>query len=253
MSHWRLLITRAQPGADTQARELERLGYYASALPLLSIEPLAETPEQQAWLPTLNTYQALVVISQPAAWLLTQRLAAHGLPPPRLPVFAVGAATGQMLREHNVEAQWPANGEDSEALLALPALRACLARPGGTVLIARGQGGREALAEGLRAYGANVEYLELYRRASLAWDETTLVARIQAERLNALVVSSGQGFEQLRAGAADHWHLLAGLALFVPSERVASLALAAGARRVIVCAGASTAALAERLAQSAAP
>nr|WP_238935038.1 uroporphyrinogen-III synthase [Pseudomonas typographi] len=247
------MITRALPGADTQACELRRLGYHAAVLPLVAIEPLAETPEQQAQLSQLGTYRALLVVSQPAARLLLARLAATGRRPPAEPVFAVGAGTAAVLQEQGIDALWPASGEDSEALLAMPALHARLARSAGRVLIVRGQGGREVLAKGLHSHGASVDYLELYRRACPALEGAALLQRIQAERLNALVVSSGQGFEHLRAVAAEHWPALARLALFVPSERVAGLAKAAGARHVFVCAGAGTAALAERLAVSAAP
>jgi uroporphyrinogen-III synthase len=157
--------------------------------------------------------------------------------------FSVGAATAQILEDHRLDTSFPAEGDDSEALLQLPALREAIARPDPRVLIMRGQGGRELLAERLRELGASVEYLELYRRELPQYPPATLPDRIRAERLNGLVVSSGQGFEHLHQLAGDAWPQLAQLPLFVPSPRVAELARAAGALTVVDCRGASAAAL----------
>jgi uroporphyrinogen-III synthase len=55
----------------------------------------------------------------------------------------------------------PSEGSDSEALLAMPEL-AHMA--GQRVLIVRGTGGRELLAEVLTARGAQVQYAEMYTR-----------------------------------------------------------------------------------------
>jgi uroporphyrinogen-III synthase len=157
--------------------------------------------------------------------------------------FSVGAATAQILEDHGLDVSFPAEGDDSEALLEFSRLREAIAHPDARVLILRGEGGRELLAERLRELGASVEYLELYRRALPIYPPTLLLQRIQAERLNGLVVSSGQGFEHLHQLAGDAWSQLAQLPLFVPSPRVAELARAAGAKTVVDCRGASAAAL----------
>jgi uroporphyrinogen-III synthase len=157
--------------------------------------------------------------------------------------FSVGAATAQILEDRGLDISFPVGGDDSEALLELPQLREAIARPDPRVLIMRGEGGRELLAERLRELGASVEYLELYRRDLPLYPPAALPERIEAERLNGLVVSSGQGFEHLHQLAGDAWPQLARLPLFVPSPRVAELARAAGAQTVVDCRGASAAAL----------
>ena len=73
--------------------------------------------------------------------------------------------------------------------------------------------------------------------------EATLPELIRAERLNGLVVSSGQGFLHLHALAGPDWPEVAQLPLFVPSPRVYEMARAAGAEKVVDCRGASAAAL----------
>src|SRR5690606_6671099 len=110
-------------------------------------------------------------------------------------------------------------------------------------LIMRGEDGREWLAERLRAMGVRVDYLPLYRRVLPPYQPGELAGRVAAERLNGLVVSSGQGFENLRLTAGESWPALAALPLFVPSPRVAQLARDAGAQKVVDCRGASASAL----------
>ncbi|HLD64788.1 MAG TPA: uroporphyrinogen-III synthase [Pseudomonas sp.] len=241
---WRLLLTRPVEECAALAASLDQVGVFSSSLPLLAIEPLAETAEQRATLLDLERYCAVIAVSKPAARLGLALLDRYWpQPPENLPWFAVGAASAQILADHGLLVFCPRGGDDSEALLALPELAAALTAPAPRVLILRGEGGREALAERLRGQGVMVDYLPLYRRFLPAYPAGAVLQRVNAERLNGLVVSSGQGFEHLRQLAADAWPALARLPLFVPSPRVAELARAAGALTVVDCRGASAAAL----------
>ncbi|AZE70025.1 uroporphyrinogen-III synthase [Pseudomonas synxantha] len=240
MTDWRVLLTRPAEDSMALGALLSEAGIYSSSLPLLETEALPVTPEQQALFGALQRYCAIIVVSKPAARLALQRLKSTPAP---MPWFSVGAATAQILADHGLDVHYPATGDDSEALLQLPALREATARPGARVLILRGEGGRELLAERLREQGASVDYLELYRRFLPAYETGTLMQRIQLERLNGLVVSSGQGFLHLQAMAGPDWPEVAQLPLFVPSPRVYEIARAAGAEKVVDCRGASAAAL----------
>ena len=240
MTEWRVLLTRPAEESMALAASLSEAGIFCSSLPLLGIEPLAVTPEQRAVFHDLGRYCAVIVVSKPAARLAIQQL---DQPWPQLPWFSVGAATAQVLAEQGLNVDCPETGDDSEALLQLPALREAVARPGARVLILRGEGGRELLAERLREQGASVDYLELYRRFLPAYDAGVLMQRIQLERLNGVVVSSGQGLLHLQALAGADWSQVAQLPLFVPSPRVCEMARAAGAEKVVDCRGASAAAL----------
>ncbi|QHD09747.1 uroporphyrinogen-III synthase [Pseudomonas sp. R76] len=248
MTDWRVLLTRPAEESSALAATLSEAGIFSSSLPLLDIEALPVTAEQHAVFRDLSRYSAVIVVSKPAA-----RLALHLLdqPWPQLPWFSVGAATAQVLADHGLNVHYPSSGDDSEALLALPALREAIARPGARVLILRGEGGRELLAERLREQGASVDYLELYRRLLPVYAAGALMQRIQLERLNGVVVSSGQGFLHLQALAGEDWPEVAQLPLFVPSPRVYEMARAAGAEKVVDCRGASAAALLVALRSSA--
>ncbi|MBB6155077.1 uroporphyrinogen-III synthase [Pseudomonas sp. JAI115] len=243
MTGWRLLLTRPADDCAALAAVLAGQGISSSCLPLLDIVPLPVSDKIRQALARLSGCSAVIVVSKPAARIALDLLDAYGPESLSMPWFSVGAATAQILRDHGLDVHCPADGDDSEALLQLSRLREAVTEPGAQVLILRGEGGRELLAERLRALGASVEYLELYRRDLPAYPPQELPRRIAAERLNGLVVSSGQGFEHLRQMAGDAWPSIAQLPLFVPSPRVAELARAAGARTVVDCRGASAAAL----------
>ena len=241
MTDWRLLLTRPAEDCAALAETLAAQGIFSSCLPLLEIAPLPVSEKIRRAITQLPSCSAVIVVSKPAARIALDLL--DGASALTMPWFSVGAATAQILLDHGLDANFPADGDDSEALLQLPRLREAISQPGAQVLILRGEGGRELLAERLRERGASVEYLELYRRDLPAYAPDELPRRIAAERLNGLVVSSGQGFEHLRQMAGDAWPTIAPLPLFVPSPRVAELARAAGAQTVVDCRGASAAAL----------
>lgn len=252
MTAWRLLLTRPAEEAAALTQALEQDGVVCSSLPLLHIEPLPVTAALREPITRLDRYAMVIVVSKPAA-RLGLGLLGQRAPSVRPLWFAVGAGTAHVLSEQGLQVQFPAEGDDSEALLRLPALLAQLDQPAPRVLIMRGEGGREWLAEQLRARGATVDYLQLYRRHLPSYPPHTLRQRIEVERLNGVVVSSGQGFANLLQLAADDASLLLRLPLFVPSQRVAAIAAAAGAVNVINCAGASASALREALRQCPAP
>ena len=243
MTGWRLLLTRPAEESAAVAQALDAAGIYSASMPLLDIEPLPVTPQMVTQVLNLAQYCAVIAVSKPAARLGLDLIDQYWPQPPLQSWFSVGAATAAILEDYGLRVHVPPQGDDSEALLALPELAQALQQPYPRVLILRGEGGRELLAEHLREQGATVDYLQLYRRSLPDYPAQALYQRVTAERLNALVVSSGQGFEHLQQLAGEHWPQLAGLPLFVPSPRVAAQAQAAGARHVVDCRGASAAAL----------
>jgi uroporphyrinogen-III synthase len=84
-----------------------------------------------------------------------------GYPACRHQVFAVGPGTARALQAHGLDSIITPDGQDSEALLALPQLADVA---GKRVVIVRGVGGRALLADTLRARGAQVDFMECYRR-----------------------------------------------------------------------------------------
>ncbi|WP_060495342.1 uroporphyrinogen-III synthase, partial [Pseudomonas sp. GTC 16482] len=178
MSQWRLLLTRPAEDCAALAQSLAAAGVGSSCLPLLEIEPITVQAPQRLSLEGLHDFQAIIVVSKPAARLLLEHLAETSIQPPQRGWFTVGEATAGVLQGAGLKVCFPPRGDDSEALLALPALRQALTEPAPRVLIVRGVGGRELLAERLAEQGASVEYLELYRRCLPAYPAGTLMRRI---------------------------------------------------------------------------
>ncbi|RJX76408.1 uroporphyrinogen-III synthase [Pseudomonas sp. LS-2] len=243
MKGWRLLLTRPAEESQSLAHLLEQEGIYSASLPLLEIRPLPVSDENRSIIYNLAAYSAVIVVSKPAARLGLEMVDEVWPQPPMQPWFTVGAATAQILDDYGLRVFFPEQGDDSEALLELPQLQEAICGYDPKVLIMRGEDGRELLAERLRERGVAVDYLPLYRRHLPYYPAFALPQRVKAERLNGLVVSSGQGFQHLRELAGDAWPDLAQLPLFVPSPRVAELAREAGALTVVDCRGASASAL----------
>ena len=250
MSAWRLLLTRPADESEALAQTLRRQAIHSNAFPLLAIEPAPVSAAHHSLITALDRYCAIIVVSKPAARLCLDLIDEHWPHIPSLNWFTVGAASAAILQARGLDVATSSSGDDSEALLEMPELAMALHASSRRVLIVRGEGGREALAQALRERGASVDYLELYRRTLPHYAPSALAERIQAERLNGLVVSSGQGLQHLLQVAGDGWPALSGLILFVPSARVAAQAEAAGARRVVNCQGASAQALLAALAMT---
>ena len=255
MSEWRLLLTRPAEESAALAQVLAERGIFSSSLPLLKIEALVPGVEQRAVIEQIGTYCAVMVVSKPAARLglslLDQYSVKHQA---SQPWFSVGAATGQIIADAGLQVHYPASGDDSEALLDMAQLQQAIAHvQNPRVLIMRGEDGRELLADRLRSQGVVVDYLALYRRTLPQYAPAALPELVSRERLNALVISSGQGLSNLLLLAGERWKALSKLPLFVPSPRVAEMASAAGAETVVDCRGANAAALLAALQETSAP
>jgi uroporphyrinogen-III synthase len=219
-----VVLTRPRELAEPFAGLLERRGARAIVFPAIEIQPLA--PPRT--LSSLTDYDLAIFVSPSA---VRAALAAQPPWPPQL-AAAVGAGTRRELERAGVPAVIaPAAGADTEALLALPHVQDLR---GKRVLIVRGEGGRELLAESLAARGARVEHAVCYRRAKPAADAAPLVAAWRRGEVHALVVWSAQALDNF--GAMGGAELIAALPVFASHERIASHARARGAREVVVAA-----------------
>ena len=244
-----LLLTRQPAENQRLAARLAALGVRTCSLPLLALEPCAEGPPERQRMLDLDLYHAVVVVSPVAARLGLERLDHYWPQPPEgVAWLAVGGGTAQVLRDYGLPARCPAQGQDSEALLAMPLWQSLLARPDLKVLIWRGEDGREHLAGQLRAAGARVDYLPLYARhmpAELAADLAAL-----APQLDQVLVLSVQALRHWREAAAGDWEVQRHWRCFVASERIAAQAREWGCTDVVTCRGADDAAVVEAVLSS---
>jgi uroporphyrinogen-III synthase len=150
-------------------------------------------------------------------------------------IFAVGPGTARVLRAQGISGAITPDGQDSEALLALPQLQAVA---GKVVMIVRGVGGRPLLADTLAARGAHVHYLECYQRVRPQADAGPLLARWQAGGIDAVTVTSAETLRNLAALLGEAGApLLISTPLFAPHEKIAEAARRFGLAQVIATPG----------------
>ncbi|MGQ0577824.1 MAG: uroporphyrinogen-III synthase [Betaproteobacteria bacterium] len=226
------------------AEQIRRLGGEPLLFPAMAIVALpdeATAPE----LERLPQFDLAIFASPNAARLAMERIARAGGLPAGLRVAALGPGTAAALKKFGVrEMITPEADFDSEALLeALSGLQIA----GKNVVIFRGQGGRELLGETLRRRGAEVKYVECYRRARPARDLAELMPLWQQGGLGACLATSAEIVSNLfvMAGEACRpW--LCQTPMFVSHPRVAACAFAFGVRTIFV-AGTGNEALARGL------
>ncbi|HEY6911875.1 MAG TPA: uroporphyrinogen-III synthase [Myxococcales bacterium] len=145
----RVLVTRAAEDAPELEDLLRQRGAVPVRMPCIQFE---DAPEAGRVAELVRARPDLVVVSSPHA--ARRLLALCGRL--EVPLAAVGAATA---RELPGEVLVPGAGAGAAALLDVLRDRVS----GKRVLVPRAEGGNPALVEGLRAAGAHVEILTLYR------------------------------------------------------------------------------------------
>ncbi|RKP44964.1 fused uroporphyrinogen-III synthase HemD/membrane protein HemX [Trinickia fusca] len=245
------VLTRPSGQSDDLAAQLAGEGIDVLEFPLIGIAPVEDDTALCAAFAALSAYALVVFVSPnaidrafaqaPCAW------------PAAVPIGVVGPGSVAALARHGIAAPDfqvicpAANGHaqddpdvrfDSEALFA--ALQAQLgehAFDGKPVLIVRGDGGREWLADRLREAGATVQAVAAYRRivpapAEQDWARVrTLLAG--APHAWGWVVTSSEGVRNLHALARAHlteadFARLAHVPFVAPHPRIAETARALG-------------------------
>ncbi len=247
-----VLLCRPQQAAVSLQERIESAGGQCFHVPCMQIVEL-DDPKAVAAIKSrildFDHYPYVIFISQNAVKYAGSWIDQYW---PQLPMgqhyLAIGAATAEAAANIGFAEMAQAEGAmDSEALLALPVLQELSDQK---VLIFRGQGGRETLAQALRQRGATVDYCELYRRACPEGLPESLLASPFAKTAarKMIMVHSGESLENLHRGIQE-----AGLAswrhyeLICPSQRVAELARGLGFSRAHAASNAGEPAMLEAL------
>ena len=230
-----IVVTRPLAQAAPLAEAITAAGGKPLIFPLLEITAAPDPAPLAEALAAIDGYSLAIFISPNAVDYSVPALLAHRPWPAGLKPAAVGQGTARALAELGVGGCIvPSERFDSEALLALPAL-AAKEVAGRRVAIFRGDGGRELLADTLRARGAQVDCVTCYRRSGPSEGVAPLLAAWQAGQLDALTVSSSEGLrylvDLLDATGRDY---LRTTPVFVPHARIAENATALGLQRVIL-------------------
>lgn len=238
----KIWLTRALAQAASTRTLFESVGFEVLPVPILAIEPLVESADQQAirdLILNFDRYDFALFVSQNAV--------AFGVPwldqfwpqiPPHCRFLAVGSATQEALSSAGL----PVMGDrligsamNSELMLNLPELAEV---KGKRIVVFRGQGGRTFLGDSLRSRGARVDYCELYKR-QLPETAHGHVASAMQQGDAWLSVHSGEALIHLCALLRGHGEDWLQWPILVPGDRVAELAHKEGFEQVIVAVNAT--------------
>ena len=229
-----VLVTRPEHQANHLCQLIEGEGGAAVRYPALAIRPRPDRAAVRAAVGPADRFDLVVFVSANAV-----RFGADILENRRdAPIAAIGQATAAALNAAGFRVSlMPAEGSDSESLLALPQLAHMT---GQRVLIVRGTGGRDLLQEAMSARGAQVHYAEVYVRepAHPAPELQSEVERLWRQGgISAFTATSVAVLESLVGIVTRRCReLMDSTALLTGSERVAAAAARLGLGSPIVLA-----------------
>jgi uroporphyrinogen-III synthase len=219
-----IAVTRPPEQATKLNAAIAQAGGSVISFPLLDIASLPDLSAFHAAITPLDQFDWAVFISSNAVQYGMPLLQQASLPA-RLKFAAIGPTTASALGSFGVaEVLKPSDRFDSESLLALPELQQM---QGQRVLIVRGVGGREVLADTLKQRGADVVFGECYRRINPQKNADVLAQAYAGNKLQAIIITSSEALRFLLdvAGESD-W--LKAVPLFVNHDRIAEQAQSHG-------------------------
>jgi uroporphyrinogen-III synthase len=206
----RVLVTRPRAQAGGWVESLRSRGFDALALPLIEIAPAPDPATVRAAWAGLPTRRLAMFVSASAVHAFFDAAPEPGAWPSGVRAGATGPGTAAALTARGVPPaaiDAPARDAarfDSEALWPVLAPRDWR---GASVLLVRGEGGREWLAERLAAAGATVDPLAAYRRGRPGLDDATrqaLGAAVDAPARHVWLFGSSEAVGNLDGLAREH-------------------------------------------------
>lgn len=228
-----VVVTRPVGSGGALARAVRALGGQALLLPGATLRGAVDPRAAAAALARAAAAQA-VVFTSPTAVRFAFALRPHWTPRRGTRTYAVGPATARTLGRRGIVALAPAGRYDSEGVLA-----ALAEAPPARAAVVGAPGGRGLIVDGLRAAGAQVETVDVYRRLPARLDARHLAPLAATRRRLLLLLSSVESLDNLRTTLpASAWARLAAGAVVASSPRVADAARRAGLRVATVAASA---------------
>jgi uroporphyrinogen-III synthase len=222
-------ITRPLDQAQILTQLIQQAGGSVISFPLLAISALSDYSQFDSVIADIQQYDWLIFISSNAVENSMPRLLKQGIPQ-HLRFAAIGPVTAQSLAKFGIaKTLIPKDRFDSESLLSTPEMHEM---QGKKVMIVRGMGGREILADTLKARGAEVSFAECYQRINPQRNCEALAQACTNKQLHSIVVTSSEAMRNLLdlAGSST-W--LKQITLCVNHARIAQLPLSMGLKVAI--------------------
>lgn len=248
----RILVTRAQEQAAELSHLLSAYGGTPVECPTIQVVPPQDWGPLDQALSALARYHWVVFTSVNGVRPFMARLKARGLDARALAglrICCIGPRTAQELERHGITADVvPAEYQAEGVLDAMKAAGV----DGRRVLIPRAEVAREILPEQLRAWGAQVTVVTVYRTVRPEADAGRLKALLREQRLHVISFASSstvRNFCELFDSPEEMKTLTAGVAVACIGPITAQTAAEVGLPATVVAAANTIPALAEAIAR----
>jgi uroporphyrinogen-III synthase len=241
----RVLVTRPISQSKALCDDFMALGAQVMSLPAIEIRAVDQLlgkestmSTQVEWINRLTDLDFAIFISPNAVKFGTSLIFAQRNIPDKLKLVTIGKASADKLFQCTGRSPdiFPSDEFSSEALLALKPLQKESIN-GKNILIIRGNGGREYLADELKQRGARVEYAEVYQRCLPQVDEKSLAKIWCSEPPQIVTITSAEGLKNLLQLAGNRYQgLLCNTPLVVVSQSMISFARELGFSNDIIVA-----------------
>lgn len=221
-----VVVTRPAHQATVFQQQLTQQGARVLAFPLIAVQACKDLRDANARLAHLADYNAAIFISSNAVRFgLALLNPAQRAQLQQLTLGAIGSKTARCLQAAGLEPVWiPATGFTSEDFLAMPAVQQLTNQ---RIVIFRGVGGRELLADTLRQRGAVVDYVDVYQRICPQNDISALKQLHDRQQLDIIAITSSEGLLNLLA-LLDNPEWIKTVPLLLGSQRMAATARQVG-------------------------
>ena len=220
-----IVVTRPKHQSESISLRLRSLGARVVSFPLIAIEPPTDSFRHKEQLSHLDRCQYLIFTSRnsvemmfsamsemPLSGIIDKALTTHQ-------IAAVGKQTAKSLEKHGVKVSIvPDELFNSEAVLEHVALQHVASQ---NIAIIRGQSGRDLLRDTLVSRGAEVEYIDVYRRVCPVSNLLPLVKCQELSGIDIIALTSVEGLMNLfKLGFEQPW--IKNTTLLVGSQRIAN-------------------------------
>jgi uroporphyrinogen III methyltransferase/synthase len=187
----RVLVTRAREQAGEIVAALEAAGAEAVQAPMIRFVPPADFTSADTAIDDLESYDAVLLSSVNAVRFFAERAISRGRGPAdaSVDIFCVGPRTAEAALTAGFPVhRIPEGRYDAEGLLAV--VEKWMPPAGRRFLVPRPEAGGAVLSEGLRAAGATVDEVVVYRTLPAEVDAEALRAQLGSGEVDALTFTS---------------------------------------------------------------
>jgi uroporphyrinogen-III synthase len=196
LNNKRILVTRPEHQAQRLCELISNAGGNSILFPTIEIQAVLNSEKLSNCFKDINEYDFVIFVSRNAVNVVFDHYLQSDFPE-RVQLLAIGSGTAAALGEKNMTNVLSAGVQsDSESLLLLHELQGDFVHDK-KILIVRGVGGRELLANGLKERGASVDYAEVYKRCLPEFNIQERHRIWQQEKPEAIIVSSNEGLNNL--------------------------------------------------------